>query len=251
MMVPPCGGRVGSPIFGFGNELNLNSRFYVGRTPYCFAPFFLAMNPLAHILEHKVVAIVRGADPQNLVRIAEALYAGGVRVMEVTLNSPGALASIAEVSQALAGRLLVGAGTVLDPESARAALLAGAKFIISPTFSKKTVRMTKRYGAVSIPGAFTATEILKAYECGGDIIKVFPAGATGAGYFKDIAGPLSQIPLMPTGSIGLDNIKSFIAVGAAAFGLGSSLVDTKQAMTDEYWPQLTEKAQAFVAAVAG
>ncbi|MDO7854727.1 bifunctional 4-hydroxy-2-oxoglutarate aldolase/2-dehydro-3-deoxy-phosphogluconate aldolase [Hymenobacter convexus] len=208
------------------------------------------MTPLAHILEHKVVAIVRGANPADLLKIARAVEAGGVRMMEVTLNSPGALASIEEVSRAMEGRLLVGAGTVLDPESARAALLAGAKYIISPTLNKKTIRMTKRYGAVSIPGAYTATEILKAYEYGGDIIKVFPAGASGAGYFKDIAGPLPHIPLMPTGGVSLDNIKGFAEAGAKAFGLGSSLVDTKQAVTDEYLAQLTEKARAFVAAVA-
>ncbi|UOQ97225.1 bifunctional 4-hydroxy-2-oxoglutarate aldolase/2-dehydro-3-deoxy-phosphogluconate aldolase [Hymenobacter sp. 5317J-9] len=208
------------------------------------------MNPLAHILEHKVVAIVRGANPPDLLRIAQALHAGGVRMMEITLNSPGALASIEEIAREMDGKLLVGAGTVLDPETARAALLAGAKYIISPTLSKKTIRMTKRYGAVSIPGAYTATEILKAYECGGDIIKVFPASAGGAGYFKDIAGPLPHIPLMPTGGVSLDNIKSFAEAGAKAFGVGSSLVDTRQAVTDEYLAQLTEKARAFVAAGA-
>jgi 2-dehydro-3-deoxyphosphogluconate aldolase/(4S)-4-hydroxy-2-oxoglutarate aldolase len=209
------------------------------------------MNPLAHILENKVVAIVRGAEPQSLLRIAEALHAGGVRMMEITLNSPGALASIEEISRVMEGKLLVGAGTVLDPETARAALLAGAKYIISPTLNKKTIRLTKRYGAVSIPGAYTATEILKAYEFGGDIIKVFPATAGGATYFKDIAGPLPHIPLMPTGGVSLDNIKSFADAGAVAFGLGSALVDTKQAVTDAYLAQLTEKARAFVTAVAG
>ena len=209
------------------------------------------MNPLAHILEHKVVAIVRGANPPDLLRIAEALHAGGVRLMEVTLNSPGALASIEEIARAMEGKLLVGAGTVLDPETARAALLAGAKYIISPTLNKKTIRMTKRYGAVSIPGAYTATEILKAYECGGDIIKVFPASAGGPGYFKDIAGPLPFIPLMPTGGVSLDNIKGFAAAGAAAFGLGSALVDTSKPVTDEYLVQLTARARQFVAGAAG
>ncbi len=209
------------------------------------------MTTLASILQHKVVAIVRGAEPQSLVRMAEALHAGGVRLMEVTLNSPDALASITEISRAMDGRMLVGAGTVLDPETARAALLAGAKYIISPTLNKKTIRLTKRYGAVSIPGAYTATEILRAYECGGDIIKVFPAGAAGVSYFSDIAGPLPQIPLMPTGGVSLDNIKGFAGAGAVAFGLGSSLVDTRPAVTDAYLAQLTEKARAFVAAVAG
>lgn len=208
------------------------------------------MTPLAHILEHKVVAIARGADPKSLLQIAEALYAGGVRMMEITLNSPGALASIEEVAGAMRGRLLVGAGTVLDPETARAALLAGAQYIISPTLNKKTIRMTKRYGAVSIPGAFTATEVLAAYEAGGDIIKVFPA-SVGATYFKDLAGPLPFIPLMPTGGVSLENIRDFQKAGAVAFGLGSALVDTKQAVTDEYLAQLTAKTRQFVQAVGG
>lgn len=207
------------------------------------------MNPLAHILTHKVVAIVRGADPNSLLRIAQALHAGGVRTMEITLNSPGALASIEEISRKMEGQMLVGAGTVLDSETARAALLAGARFIISPTLNKKTIRMTKRYGAVSIPGAYTATEILQAYEYGGDVIKVFPASAGGPGYFKDIAGPLPFIPLMPTGGVSLDNIKGFVDAGAAAFGLGSSLVDTREVVTDEYLARLTARARQFVAAV--
>lgn len=208
------------------------------------------MTPLAHILEHKLVAIVRGAQPQNLLKIARALQAGGVCTMEVTLNSPGALASIEEISGAMGEEFLVGAGTVLDPETARAALLAGAKYIISPTLNKKTIQMTKRYGAVSIPGAFSATEILKAYEYGGDIIKVFPASTGGAAYFKDIAGPLPFIPLMPTGGVSLENIVSFKKAGAAAYGLGSSLVNTSMEFSEEYLAQLTEKARGFVQAVA-
>lgn len=208
------------------------------------------MTPLAHILEHKVIAIVRGADPKSLLSIARALHAGGIRTMEITLNSPGALASIEEVAGAMQGQMLVGAGTVLDSETARAALLAGAQYIISPTLNEKTIRMTKRYGAVSIPGAFTATEILAAYEAGGDIIKVFPA-SVGPTYFKDIAGPLPHIPLMPTGGVGLDNIRDFQKAGAVAFGLGGALVDTKPEVTDEYLAQLTAKAQQFVQAVGG
>ncbi|GAB3317188.1 bifunctional 4-hydroxy-2-oxoglutarate aldolase/2-dehydro-3-deoxy-phosphogluconate aldolase [Hymenobacter humi] len=207
------------------------------------------MTPLSHILESKVVAIIRGANPPDLLRIAQALHAGGIRTLEITLNSPGALDSIKELAAAMSDHLLVGAGTVLDPETARAALLAGARFIISPTLNKKTIRMTKRYGAVSIPGAFTATEILAAYEHGGDIIKVFPA-SVGATYFKDLAGPLPFIPLMPTGGVSLENIKEFQQAGAAAFGLGSALVDTSQPVTDEYLHQLTRKAEQFVQAVS-
>ena len=201
------------------------------------------MNPLAHILAHEVVVILRGADPNNLLRIVQALYAGRVRTMEIPLNSPGALTSIEEISRKMEGQILVGAGTVLDSETARAVLLVGARFIISPTLNKKTIRMTKRYGTVSIPGAYTATEILQAYEYGGDIIKVFPASAGGPGYFKDIAGPLPFIPLMPTGGVSLDNIKGFADAKAAAFGLGSALVDTWEVATDEYLTRLTARAR--------
>lgn len=207
------------------------------------------MTALSHILENKLVAIIRGANPRDLLPIARALHAGGIRTLEITLNSPGALASIKEISGAMDGQLLVGAGTVLDAETARAALLAGARFIISPTLHPKTIRMAKRYGAVSIPGAFTATEILTAYEHGADLVKVFPA-SVGAAYFKDLAGPLPFIPLMPTGGVALGNIQDFRRAGAAAFGLGSALVDTKRAVTDEYLAQLTQRAQQFVQAVA-
>ena len=203
------------------------------------------MTTLSHILEHKIVAIVRGARPDDLLKIARALLDGGVRTMEVTLNSPGALAAIEALTGALGDELLVGAGTVLDAETARAALLAGARFIISPTLDEGTIRMTKRYGAVSIPGAFTPTEILRAHECGADIVKVFPA-SVGPTYFREMAGPLPFIPLMPTGGVSLDNIEAFRQAGAVAFGLGSSLVDTRQPFSPEALERLTARARDFV-----
>ncbi|UYZ64069.1 bifunctional 4-hydroxy-2-oxoglutarate aldolase/2-dehydro-3-deoxy-phosphogluconate aldolase [Hymenobacter weizhouensis] len=204
---------------------------------------------LPQLLEHKLVAIIRGAQPADLVRIVRALHAGGVRAVEVTINSDRPLAGIEQLTDELGDQMLIGAGTVLDPETARAVLLAGARFIISPTLNKKTIKMTKRYGAVSIPGAFTPTEILTAYEHGADLIKVFPA-SLGPAYFKDVKGPLPHIPLMPTGGVKLDNIRDFQRAGAAAFGLGSALVDTSQPVTDEYLRQLTERAQQFVQAIS-
>lgn len=152
------------------------------------------MHVLSQIKEQKVIAIIRGYNPEEAVSIAGALKAGGIRLVEITLNSPQAIKAIEAVSAHVGDEMLVGAGTVLDPESARAALLAGARFILSPTVHEKTIKLTKRYGAVSIPGAFTPTEILTAYEIGGDIIKVFP-GTMGPGYIKDIHGPLPHIPL--------------------------------------------------------
>lgn len=206
------------------------------------------MNTLTHIFENKIISIVRGAKPEDTLKIAKALRDGGVRLIEITLNSPNALESIELISQELGEEMVVGAGTVLDPETARAALLAGSKFILSPTVHLETIKMTKRYGAVSIPGAFTPTEILTAYENGGDIIKVFPA-SVGPNYFKDIRGPLSHIPLLPTGGVTLENITEFQKAGVVGFGIGSSLVNAKQEVNEKYLTALTQKAKSFVSAI--
>lgn len=205
------------------------------------------MKVLSQILEHKIVAIVRGAQPDDVLKIADALFSGGIRILEITMNSPKAIAVIEKVAEKLGERMVIGAGTVLDSSTARTAILAGAKFILSPTLDIETIKTARRYGAVSIPGAFTPTEILKAYSSGADIVKVFPA--SDPAYIKNIRGPLPQIPIMPTGGVNLENIKEFQKAGAVAFGIGSSLVDTKSEINDEYLKNLTEKAAAFVYAV--
>ena len=207
------------------------------------------MTTLSQILETKIVAIIRGANPGDVLKIAKALSAGGVKALEITINSPKALSVIEEVADQMGQQVLVGAGTVLDAETARAAITAGAKFIISPTVDVKTIKMARRYGIVSIPGAYTPTEILTAYENGGDIIKVFPA-SIGAQYIKDIRGPLGHIPLMPTGGVNLENIGDFQKAGAVAFGIASALVDTKKEITEAYLQQLTDTAGKFIQAVA-
>lgn len=207
------------------------------------------MSTLSQILETKIVAIIRGANPKDVLQIVNALYKGGIKVLEITLNSPKALPVIEEVSEQMQQQVLVGAGTVLDAETARAAIAAGAKFIISPTLDRETIKMTKRYGIVSIPGAYTPTEIVTAYATGGDIIKVFPA-SSGIQYIKDIRGPLAHIPLMPTGGINLKNINDYHKAGAVAFGIGSALVDTKNEITEDYLQQLTDKARMYVQSVA-
>ena len=204
---------------------------------------------LQTILETKIVAIIRGANPKDVIKIAGALYDAGVRALEITLNSPKALSVIEEVADQMGQQVLVGAGTVLDAETARAAITAGAKFIISPTVDIKTIKMTRRYGIISIPGAYTPTEILTAYSNGGDIIKVFPASG-GVQFIKDIRGPLAHIPLMPTGGVTLENVGEFYKAGAVAFGIASALVDTKHEITDEYLQQLTDKARKYINAVA-
>lgn len=206
------------------------------------------MNCLDEIIKHKIVAIVRGADPKQTLVIAKALYEGGIRMMEITFNSLDPLSVIKDLSKNMSGKMLIGAGTILDPESALAAITAGAKFIISPTLNANTIEMTRRHGAVSIPGAYTPTEILTAYSCGGDIIKVFPA-ASNPNYLKEIKGPLPHIPIMPTGGINVSNIRDFRDAGAVAFGIGSALVNTRETVTDDYLKQLTVSAKLLYKAI--
>ena len=206
------------------------------------------MNVLAEIFRHKIVAIIRGADPADVLQIADALREGGVKILEVTLNSPNALSVIEELSNKFTSEMLIGAGTVLDSKAAKAAIELGARFIVSPNVDVEVIHATKTNAAVSIPGAFTATEIVNAYSNGGDIIKIFPASS--AEYIKVLRGPLSHVPMMPTGGITLENISEFKKAGANAFGIGTSLVDTKKKVTKEYLKQVTENANKFVQAIS-
>jgi 2-dehydro-3-deoxyphosphogluconate aldolase/(4S)-4-hydroxy-2-oxoglutarate aldolase len=205
------------------------------------------MSTLSQILEHKIIAIIRGANPADVIKIAEALYAGGIRILEITMNSAQPLTVIKELNDKFGSRMIIGAGTVLDAESAKKAVAAGASFILSPIVDIEVIKIAKSLGVVNIPGAYTATEIYYAYKNGADIVKVFPA--TSPSYLKDITGPLPQIPLLPTGGVTLENIKDFKNAGAVGFGIGSALVNTKQEVTLEYLSKLTAKAQAFVQAV--
>jgi 2-dehydro-3-deoxyphosphogluconate aldolase / (4S)-4-hydroxy-2-oxoglutarate aldolase len=204
-----------------------------------------AEQTLELIFEHRIVAILRGCEPAHVLPIAEALYAGGVRLLEITLNSPGAFEAIETASARLGDSMVIGAGTVLDAAEATSAIAAGARFVLSPSLDIPTIRRTIDLGAVSIPGAFTATEILTAWRHGASIVKVFPA-SVGPAYFRDLRGPLPQIPLMPTGGVNLDNILEFDKAGAVAFGIGSALVTPAEALTDEYLEGLVLKATAYV-----
>lgn len=205
------------------------------------------MSTLTQILEHKIVAIIRGANPADVIKIADALYTGGIRILEITMNSAEPLNVIKEVADKYGDKMVIGAGTVLDGETARQAVEAGAKFVLSPIVSEEVIKTAKSLGVVSIPGAYTATEIYNAYKLGGDIIKVFPANSPS--YIKDIAGPLPHIPLLPTGGISVENIGGFKKAGAVGFGIGSALVNTKQLITPAYLLQLTANAQKLVAAL--
>jgi 2-dehydro-3-deoxyphosphogluconate aldolase/(4S)-4-hydroxy-2-oxoglutarate aldolase len=205
------------------------------------------MSVLSQILKNKIVAIIRGADPADVLKIADALQQGGVNILEVTLNSPNALDVIKELCAKMQN-MLIGAGTVLSGSDAKASIEAGAKFIISPNVNVETIETTKKLSAVSIPGAYTATEVVNAFNNGGDIIKIFPA--TNAEYIKTLRGPLSHIPMMPTGGITPENISQFQKAGVVAFGIGTSLVNAGHKITDEYLQQITENARKFVQAVS-
>jgi 2-dehydro-3-deoxyphosphogluconate aldolase/(4S)-4-hydroxy-2-oxoglutarate aldolase len=190
-----------------------------------------------------VVAVVRLPAAGQLRQVATALQAGGVQAIEFTMTTPGALDVLREVT-AEPGDILFGAGTVLDPETARAAILAGAQFIISPTLNPKVIELCHRYSKVAIPGAFTPTEILTAWELGADIVKVFPATALGPQYFRDILAPLPQVRLLPTGGVSLENAGEFIRAGAVAVAVGSNLVDRK-AVAEGRFQDITETARRF------
>ncbi len=182
---------------------------------------------MRRILDAGIVAVVRSESPEALAKVVRALADGGVLAAEVTFTVPDALDVIREVRRDLGDAIALGAGTVLDPETARAALLAGAEYIVSPTLNFDVIRLCRRYDRAVMPGAFTPTEILAAWEAGADVVKVFPADVGGPSYLKAIRGPLPQIRLMPTGGVDLDTAESFLKAGACCLGVGSALVDPK------------------------
>ncbi len=199
------------------------------------------------LLRTRVTAIVRGIPKEKLRRTAEALSAGGVRAIEVTFDTPGAAEMIRQLKEEFADRMLVGAGTVLDTETCRTAILSGADFVLSPTLSTAVIAMCNRYGRAAVPGVMTPTEILTAMEAGADMVKVFPAGALGPGYIKDVKGPLKQACIMAVGGVNLENTADFIRAGAACVGVGSSLVSAALIKKDDY-EAIAARAKAFVQA---
>ncbi len=203
---------------------------------------------LQQVLDSGIVAVVRSPDSQQLVEVARALADGGVTVVEITMSVPNALEVLREVRQALGDRILLGAGTVLDAETARAVLLAGAEYIVAPTLNLEVIRLCQRYDKVVMPGAFTPTEILTAWEAGADIVKVFPADVVGPAFFKAMKGPLPQIRLMPTGGVDLNTAASFLKAGACCLGVGGQLVEPK-AVAERNFDRIRELARQYVAIV--
>ena len=190
--------------------------------------------PLQRVLDCGIVAVVRSNDSSQLVEVCKALVDGGVDVAEITFTVPGALEVLAAVKKKLGDKLLLGAGTVLDTETARAAILAGAEYLVSPTLNLDVIRLAKRYGKMIMPGVYTPTEALTAWEAGADILKVFPAEIVGPAFFKALKGPLPQLRLMPTGGVDLNTASSFLEAGAVCLGIGSQLIEPKAVAAGDF-----------------
>ena len=193
-----------------------------------------------------VIAIMRAKSSEQLLQAADAIRLGGVQAIEVTLTTPGALEVIAQaVSRYKNQAIVFGAGTVIDAESARMAIQAGAQFVVSPNFKPAIVAMCRRYSVPVFPGVYTPTEIVEAWEAGADMVKVFPASVGGPGFIRAIKGPLPQIEVIPVGGVNLDNAAEFIHAGAAAIGVGGELMDQKWLDSGD-WDNLTGRANRFV-----
>jgi 2-dehydro-3-deoxyphosphogluconate aldolase/(4S)-4-hydroxy-2-oxoglutarate aldolase len=192
-----------------------------------------------------LVAIIRASGSDELVGVVEALREGGVTCIEVTMTTPNALEVIRSAREKLGDSAAIGVGTVLDAATARAAILAGAQFVVTPITDPETITICRRYALPIVPGALTPTEIVRAWQAGADLVKVFPTSALGPEYIKDLRGPLPQIKLVPTGGVNLDTVAAFIRAGATALGVGSSLV-TKEAVRNRDYQGLTQLAGEFL-----
>jgi len=201
---------------------------------------------LARIAEVGLVPVVRAESADEAMRVVEAVRAGGVTVFEITMTVPGALGVMEDVARRCGSEAIVGAGTVLDAQTARACILAGAQFVVSPALDLGTIETCRRYAVAVIPGALTPTEVVTAWSAGADVVKVFPCGAVGgASYIKSLKAPLPQIELIPTGGVSVKTAVDFIRAGAMALGVGADLVDTK-AIREGNAGLVTEKAREYL-----
>jgi 2-dehydro-3-deoxyphosphogluconate aldolase/(4S)-4-hydroxy-2-oxoglutarate aldolase len=209
-----------------------------------------AQEILAFITEVGIVPVVRTASAEQAIQAVEAIYNGGIRAAEITMTVPGAIRALEKVADRFGDKLMLGAGTVLDPETARICMLAGAEFFVTPALRPTTIEMVKRYSKVICPGALTPTEVLTAWEAGADVVKVFPCGNVGgAKYIKALKGPFPQIEMIPTGGVNLETAGDFLKAGACAVAVGGELVDAKLLKESKY-DELTARARQFLEVIA-
>ncbi len=201
------------------------------------------------MLEIGIVPIIRVNSEEAAIKSIEAVYEGGIRSAEITMTTPGAIRALEKLADAFGDKMILGAGTVLDPETARATILAGARFLVTPALKVATIEMARRYSIVICPGALTPTEILTAWEAGADFVKVFPcSNMGGAKYIKAVKAPLPHVEMIPTGGVNLETIADFLKAGAAAVAVGSELIDNETIKAGKY-EVFTERAKLFLAAV--
>jgi 2-dehydro-3-deoxyphosphogluconate aldolase/(4S)-4-hydroxy-2-oxoglutarate aldolase len=205
---------------------------------------------LAFITEVGIVPVVRTSSAEGAIQAVEAIYAGGVRAAEITMTVPGAIHALEKVADRFGGKIVLGAGTVLDPETARACMLAGAEFFVTPSLRLSTIEMAKRYSKVICPGALTPTEVLAAWEAGADVVKIFPCGNVGGPkYIKALKGPFPQIEMIPTGGVNLETAGEFLKAGACAVAVGGELVDAKS-IKEGRFDIIQDRARLYLAAIA-
>jgi 2-dehydro-3-deoxyphosphogluconate aldolase/(4S)-4-hydroxy-2-oxoglutarate aldolase len=204
---------------------------------------------LASILEIGIVPIVRADSADQAIEAAKAVYRGGIGALEVTMTVPGAIKVLEKVADEFGDRIVLGAGTVLDPETARACMLAGAEFFVTPSLNVKTIEMCRRYSKPIMPGALTPTEVMTAWEAGADMVKIFPCGSMGGpSYLKALKAPLPQVHMVPTGGVSLDNAADFLKAGASAIAVGSDMVSKKALESGDY-AAIEEAARQFLKVV--
>lgn len=204
---------------------------------------------LQNIRDTGVIPVVRASSADEAIQVVEAIKAGGISILEITMTVPGAVQVIEQLARRFGDQAIVGAGTVLDPETAKRCIDAGAQFVVSPALNPETIKSCGEQEVAIMPGALTPTEVVQAWNAGADMVKVFPAGAVGgASYIKSLKAPLPQIELVPTGGVTLTTAESFIKAGAAAIGVGADLVDIKAIRAGQP-EKVTEAARAYLEAV--
>lgn len=204
----------------------------------------------ASMLDIGIVPVVRTTSADAAIRAIEAIYNGGIRAAEITMTVPGALKALEKIADKFGDKIVLGAGTVLDPETCRVCMLAGAEFFVTPSLKLSTIEMAKRYSKIICPGALTPTEVLTAWEAGADVVKVFPAGNMGGPkYIKALKGPFPQIEMIPTGGVNLETAGEFLKAGACAVAVGGELVDAKSIKEGAY-DKIEELARKYLAVIA-
>jgi 2-dehydro-3-deoxyphosphogluconate aldolase/(4S)-4-hydroxy-2-oxoglutarate aldolase len=205
---------------------------------------------LSSIIDIGIVPVVRTDSAESAIKVVDAIYEGGIRAAEITMTVPGALRALEKVADALGDKIVLGAGTVLDPETARACMLAGAEFFVTPCLKLSTIEMVKRYAKVVVPGALTPTEVLTAWEAGADIVKIFPCGNVGGPkYIRALRAPFPHIEMIPTGGVNLETAGEFLKAGACAVAVGAELVDAKSVKEGRY-DLIRDKARQYLEVIA-